>query len=62
MSLADGEDRIEGDSNLINHATNFYKNLFGPAPGNTFLLNEELWGHNEKVSDDDNANLIKTFL
>ena len=61
MSLADVEDRIEGDSNLIKHATNLYKNLFGPAHGNTFPLNEELWEHNENVFDEDNADLIKPF-
>lgn len=61
ISFVDGNDRIEGESNLINHATDFYKNLFGPAPGNALPLNEDLWEHNEKVTEDDNVELIKPF-
>jgi DNA-binding PadR family transcriptional regulator len=34
ISLEDGSNTIEGDDNLLAHATEYYKNLFGPAPGN----------------------------
>ena len=33
-SLKAGEVEIIGTDNLIAHATDYYKNLFGPAPGN----------------------------
>ena len=36
ISLHDGATIIEGATNLVNHATEFYKSLFGPAPGNVF--------------------------
>lgn len=41
--LSDGVNKIEGDGNLLKHATNFYKDLFGPAPGGSFPLNSDLW-------------------
>jgi len=31
ISLLDEDNLIEGDSNLVKHATDFYKTLFGPA-------------------------------
>uniref|UniRef100_A0A453GNF4 Uncharacterized protein n=1 Tax=Aegilops tauschii subsp. strangulata TaxID=200361 RepID=A0A453GNF4_AEGTS len=37
-SLKAGEVEIEGTDNLIAHATDFYKELFGPARGNQFHL------------------------
>jgi hypothetical protein len=61
ISFSDGNKNIEGDSNLVAHATEFYKSLFGPTPDNTFPLNEELWEQEEKVTDADNAELTKFF-
>jgi hypothetical protein len=34
LSLNDNGVNIEGTEKLIEHATSYYKNLFGPAPGN----------------------------
>ena len=61
ISLTDGDNIIEGDSDLITHATEYYRNLFGPASGNTFPLNENLWKCDEKVSKTDNFELTKPF-
>ena len=61
ISLHDGATIIEGATNLVNHATEFYKSLFGPAPGNVFPLSEDLWDPNEKVYEEDNTTLIKPF-
>ena len=52
---------IEGDSNLINHATDYYKTLFGPAHVQALPLNENLWEDNEKVNSLDNEELTKPF-
>ena len=52
---------IEGTSNLINHATEYYKELFGPAPGNLFSILEELWSVNERLNNLDNNCLIRPF-
>ena len=61
ISFMDGNDVIEGESNLCNHATEFYKNLYGPVPGNTFPLNEDLWDHGEKITTEDNEMLTQPF-
>jgi len=61
ISLKEGDSTIEGASNLVNHATEFYKKLFGPAQGNAFPLSEDLWDANERVTEEDNIMLTKPF-
>ena len=43
-SLNVGDVVIEGIDNLLKHAIDFYKSLFGPAPGNLFQLDPKVWG------------------
>ena len=59
--MSEGNNVIEGTPNLINHATNFYKELFGPAQGNLSPLHTNLWHENEILSDEDNAWLSRPF-
>ena len=61
ISFKKDDEIIEGTPNLISHATEYYKELFGPAIGNQFRLDSDLWGENELVSEDDNILLIKSF-
>jgi len=61
LSFLDGDNLIEGDSNLVKHAIDFYKTLFGPAPGNMLPLNGDLWDNGEKVDVLDNEELTKHF-
>jgi len=35
--------------------------LFGPAPGNAFPLDPNLWENDEKVTEEENEELIKPF-
>ena len=35
---------IEGNENLVRHATECYKELFGPSIGNVVSVNDDLWG------------------
>jgi mannosylglycoprotein endo-beta-mannosidase len=56
----EGEE-IRGDENLIKHATEYYKNLFGPRQGNTVPLDPGLWKDGEKVTVEDNIELVKPF-
>ena len=49
IPLIDGGDTIEGDENLLKHATKFYKELFCPAPGNLIPIDESMWEDGEKV-------------
>jgi DNA-binding transcriptional MerR regulator len=61
FSLNDGERVISGDENLLAHATNYYKELFGPGDGNAFNLDSELWPHEDLVTDEENVQLTKPF-
>ena len=61
ITLMDGENIIEGDEDLLNHATEYYKNLFGPVPGNSLPIDPNLWEPNEKVTDADNSLLTCPF-
>jgi len=42
LTLLDGDNIIEGDDNILAHATNYYKTLFGPSPGNSFPIDPNL--------------------
>jgi hypothetical protein len=52
---------IEGTKNLLQHATDYYKNLFGPAPGNLFPISPNLWSAAETLTVDDNIDLTRPF-
>jgi hypothetical protein len=47
---------VEGTSNLLSHATAYYKGLFGLALGNMFKWNEK-----KIFLDDDNINFTRPF-
>jgi hypothetical protein len=59
--LPDGNNHITGDENLVKHATEYYRTLFDPGPGNAFNLDHELWNENDFISVTENQNLIKPF-
>ena len=61
FSLSYGDVIIEGNNNLLEHATNFYKELFGPAVGNLCKMKEDMWESREKLSDIDNFILTRPF-
>lgn len=52
---------IEGDENLLNHATGYYKELFGEGIGNIVPLDTDLRAEGEKVSERDNNTLTQPF-
>lgn len=60
-NLKDGDVNIEGTKNLLAHATSYYKELFGPAPGNLFNIDSDLWEAHEILSVQDNDDLTKPF-
>ena len=57
----DDDQIIEGNANQVKHATEYYKSLLGPAPGNILPLNEDFWNNGEKVDLQDSEELIKPF-
>jgi hypothetical protein len=60
-SLQNGDELIEGTPDLINHATAFYKNLFGPQLSCCTRLRDEIWSDEEKLSDIDRADMDREF-
>ncbi|XP_073360628.1 uncharacterized protein [Aegilops tauschii subsp. strangulata] len=60
-SFSCGDTVIEGTNDLLRHATDFYKELFGPAPGNIFHLDPDTWGQDEKLTDEENEFLTRPF-
>jgi hypothetical protein len=62
FSLNDGDKRIVGDDDLLKHATECYKKLFGQGSGNYINVEQDLWPHDEKVKDEENAEVIGPFL
>ena len=61
ISMEDGDKTIEGDDKLLQHATTYYKNLFGPENGNAFPLDPSLWTIEENVDEEENAILTQPF-
>lgn len=61
FSLMHNDQNIEGDSNIVEHATNYYKDLFGPAAPPGFAMDPTCWDEEEKVDSHDNEELCKAF-
>lgn len=61
FSLSCGDTVIEGNKNLLKHATDFYRDLFGPENGNMCKMDDLIWGPHEKLSDIDNFILTRPF-
>ena len=61
LCLKNGEDMVEGTKDLLDLATNYYKDLFGPAPGNLFEISPGLWSPEERLNEEDNNNLSREF-
>jgi mannosylglycoprotein endo-beta-mannosidase len=43
LSFEHGDNTIEGDENLLTHATDYYSDLFGHVPAFNIQLSEHLW-------------------
>jgi hypothetical protein len=59
FSLKNGDYVIQGDEALFCHATQFYKNLSGPAEDRGVRLSAEVWSNVEKLNDTDRVKLGK---
>jgi hypothetical protein len=53
---------IEGDENLLKHATEYYSELFGPTDDHNIHIDHNLWAELDQVSDEDNQMLSRPFL
>lgn len=53
---------IEGDENLLAHATAYYSDLFGPAPDFNIQLDESIWDGSAHISETENEQLCSPFF
>lgn len=60
-NLKDGEVSVEGTEQLLARATSYYKELFGPVPGNLFQLSPDLWAIHEVLDEHDSGDLTRPF-
>ena len=61
VTMEDGDKLIKGDADLLSHATEYYKNMFGPEEGNAFPIDPGLWEENKKVNGEENSTLTQPF-
>jgi hypothetical protein len=59
--MKDGDNVVEGTTDLLNHATAFYKNLFGPATDSGIRLNSHIWFADEKISEEERDVMDREF-
>jgi hypothetical protein len=52
---------IQGDEELLQHATEFYKNIFGPVEYRGVRLSDDVWNNDERLDDTDIENLGRRF-
>lgn len=61
ISLEKDGEIIEGDENLLKHATEYYTELFGPEQTHDIHIEQSVWDELECVSDIENQELCKPF-
>jgi hypothetical protein len=61
FSLKHGDSVVQGDEDLLSHATEFYKNLFGPVEDRGVRLSADVWSSEERLNDTDRENLSRRF-
>jgi hypothetical protein len=59
--LEDSDRKIVGNENILEHATQYYSKLFGPAIGNIFQMDMGIWSGIEKLNEFDNQILCGDF-
>jgi len=61
LSLEDGDQLIEGDDKLLEHATKYYSDLFGPGIHFNIQTDPDIWSEVAMVSEADNDFLCQPF-
>lgn len=61
LSLEDDGRKTIGDE-LLEHASQYYANLFGPAPFNMFQVDMGVWYDLEQLNDMYNQVLCRDFM
>jgi hypothetical protein len=47
--------------NILKHASEFYKQLFGPGMGDKFGIESDMWGMDDMVTQEENIVLVSPF-
>lgn len=61
ITLENNGETIEGDENLLKHATEYYTTLFGPEEDHNIHIDQSLWEELEQVTNQDNEALCRPF-
>jgi hypothetical protein len=61
ISLESEGQMIEGDENILKHATDYYTNLFGPPIDSDVQMDPNIWASIPRVSVSENDDLCKPF-
>jgi hypothetical protein len=61
FSLKKGDSIIHGDAALFEHATSFYKDLFGPIDDTGIRLRDDIWLEDEKLNNFDIVDMDRRF-
>jgi hypothetical protein len=60
FNMEKGGTTIQGEE-ILAHATDYYKNLFGPSEKPLFNLDSDCWTQEERVTKEENEHLTKPF-
>ena len=60
-SLHDRQLEVQGTWDLLTHATDYYRNLFGPGEGNMMQFSDDVWSMEQKLTVRDIEELDKPF-
>lgn len=55
------QSQVRGDENLLKHATDYYRSLFGPGEGGDIDIDFSVWPEKSRVNRQENHNLTKPF-
>lgn len=61
ISFENADTTIEGDENILKHATDYYSTLFGPEERHDIHIDSDLWDELAHVTDQENTELCKPF-
>jgi hypothetical protein len=61
LQIEDGDVTLQKKKDILSHAIEYYKKLFGPSEKPIFNLDSECWDQEEKVTEEENESLTKPF-
>jgi hypothetical protein len=56
-----GDSTLQKEEDILEHATEYYKTLFGPSEKPLFDLDLDCWKQEERITEEENEDLTKPF-